>query len=662
MTAQCAESTPSGTVDTAPDLPPVVEILEEVAPDLPPEPDCIQDGDCDDGDACTVDVCNADGECETTPKVCEGLPCASAACQPDGSCALEIAPDWCVIDGACVALHTSHPEDKCSACDPATSTTDWSAKPSGMYCGGKTTETVGELQFVLRTGLFPTNKTDDKMWACLSDTDCYDLNNAEINERELGQVDHHVYNPTGLTYEAIDRVSLKVGEGSGSNAWVPICMAVIVDGDLMYCHNDLDVVMGDNVASGEVMEWIDDNPVRKSCGSCYVSPLTHGPMVGHTTSNSSTIWVRTTASFPVRVRASTSADFEDAIWSDTAHPKLSDDFTAELLLPGLQADTRYFYEVWVDGTVESKPDVTFRTAPTGPSQFRVAFGSCAKYAQQPVFNAVAASQPDILLMIGDNHYANSTDPARLSFFYRATRDILPFAAVLSETPTWAVWDDHDYTGNNTDGTVVGKENALAAFKQYWANPSYGSANWPGIWHSFQWGDVEFFMLDDRYYRGLTDTMLGTEQFTWLLNGLAASQATFKIVVSGSQFTPAGSADSWASFDDEREQILNTIMSQKINGVFLLSGDVHYAEVRRLRDKSESSYEVWEFTSSPLANSNGTCKGDGPDTQLFCNDVEDNFGLLHVDTTAADPSVTFEIRTDLNNVLHTQTILLSDLSL
>jgi alkaline phosphatase D len=291
-----------------------------------------------------------------------------------------------------------------------------------------------------------------------------------------------------------------------------------------------------------------------------------------------------------------------------------------------------------------------------------------KYAfssSMPLFNKMLDAAPDLLLMIGDNMYANSTKPAMLSHFYLRMRTIASFAEVLANTPTWATWDDHDYTGNNKDGNSPGKENSLAAFQRYWANPFYGSDEVPGVWTSFVWGDVEFFLIDDRYHRSAGQgTMLGQTQLDWLLNGLQASTATFKVLASGSQWTLGGSSDSWATFAAEQALILDHIMEQGIDGVILISGDIHRTETRRLRDASATGYAVWEFTSSPIANNNsGGCPGlSEPDTVVFCENDTRYFSLLKFDTEAKPPKLTHETRNEAGVLLHAKTLSLDELSL
>ena len=45
-------------------------------------------------------------------------------------------------------------------------------------------------------------------------------------------------------------------------------------------------------------------------------------------------------------------------------------------------------------------------------------------------------------------------------------------------------------------------------EEYWANPGYGTESTVGTFFQWSWGDVDFFLLDDRYHRGLEDSILG----------------------------------------------------------------------------------------------------------------------------------------------------------
>ncbi|MDP6945364.1 MAG: alkaline phosphatase D family protein, partial [Myxococcota bacterium] len=256
----------------------------------------------------------------------------------------------------------------------------------------------------------------------------------------------------------------------------------------------------------------------------------------------------------------------------------------------------------------------------------------------------------------------STNHDTLRAFFLERHGIESVAALHTQTPTWVIWDDWDYAGNNTDGSVTGKETGLATFERFWANPAMGSGGAPGVWHSFRWGDVEFFMLDDRYHRSLAaGTMLGEAQLAWLMWGLSTSTATFKVMATGVQWYQGSHGDTWASYSDEWQLIVDHIMGQGIDGVLTISGDVHHAEIRRITEASDTAYPLWETTSSPLANTSGGCSNANADEALIFCATGVNYGLMRFDTAAADPTVALEIHTLEGVMLTSHTLTLSELS-
>ncbi|MFK8015844.1 MAG: alkaline phosphatase D family protein [Gammaproteobacteria bacterium] len=534
------------------------------------------------------------------------------------------------------------------------------------------------ISVITRTGTGNNHDSDSGFELCVAPGTCWRLDDPDINDRETGQVDHYTFSVNGLQTADIEQIILRPLSGSGQDAWLPQCLNVLLEEDLLYCNdgqNGLgDSFIGSEAGSNEIPAYVDNNVQRRNCQSCYGSPLTHGPMIGHTTTDSARIWMRSSYRLPLQVRFGTQASLANAQNSDAVTPRRSDDYATVVDLTGLQPGTRYFYEVLASGIPVSTPGLSFVTAPEGPSAFRAAFGSCMRpsdsdFTTLPIFNDLADSQPDLLLMLGDNHYGNSAETSRLNFFYRNTRRVESFANVLAGTPTWAVWDDHDFTGNNTDGSAPGKENALAAFQRFWANESYGSNGVDGIWSTFSYGDVDFFLLDDRYYRGAActsqssdgpdDSMLGEEQLAWLIDQLTASTATFKAIVSGSQWTEeGGSLDSWACFSTERDTILDEIMHAGIDGVVLLSGDVHRQEVWQVRPASDDSYALWELTSSSFGFDNGSCpSGEDP---VFCAARAESYAVIDFDTTASPPRLDFEARDRGNVPLHNVSLELTEL--
>jgi alkaline phosphatase D len=244
-----------------------------------------------------------------------------------------------------------------------------------------------------------------------------------------------------------------------------------------------------------------------------------------------------------------------------------------------------------------------------------------------------------MLFIGDNHYGNASELGDLRQFYRHAHTRPLRADLMSRTATIATWDDHDYVGNNTDGTAPGKDIALRVFQEYWANGSYGADGVAGVFSVQHMADVDIFLLDDRYWRGLDDSILGDAQEAWLMDALGASTATFKVLASGSQWTPDGSSDSWGAYPAAWDRFRQSLVDGGVEGVVLLSGDIHSSELRLL-DGGPGGYDLPELTSSPLATWNGTC-GNEADVLACVNDGA-FFMTVDFDTTLPDPSLTATI--------------------
>lgn len=523
-----------------------------------------------------------------------------------------------------------------------------------------------KLVVVVRTGDGATDGTNDAASFCVSGTKCFPLDNAEIDDRESGQVDHLELEAKGMKLADIEHIELTTNPGD--NAWKPTCVAVVADGELLYCNDQLGGISIGNTGS-EKKSFVDTMVTKKTCESCYRGGdvITHGPMVGHTTTTSARVWARAGSARSVSVRHAATADLAGAVSTAAVQADPAADFTVEIPVDGLTPASTVYYALEVDGKIVTpKPYPSFRTAPAAKAVSTFAFGSCARWENAKgnawegfaVFDALRAKDPDALLLIGDNHYGNTTDTARQRFFYRMSRDVASFAGLLPRVPTWAIWDDHDFGPNNSDGTIAGKERSLAAFDDYWANPSAGSGGVPGIWTSFVWGETEVFLLDDRYHR-IGGVMLGTEQKAWLKAGLAASKATFKLVVSGSTWHDGGSNDSWDAYAKERDEILDDAMKKKVGGIVLLGGDIHRSAAFKVRGKTATGYPIYEYVVSPFGNAPAGCSAIAD--QLFCESGPSFFGVIEVDSQAADPKLTFRLHDATGKVLQTHATKKSELT-
>lgn len=605
----------------------------DAAPPVVVPPDGGSDG-CLPGEGC---ACESDQDCAGEHCECADATCSARICQPaacdcayGGDCASPLDdgvrdPNSCTgasmcFDGACIDPDDGPPE------------------PSFP-------DTIGTVSVIVRTADGDISGTSDVVSLCLTEDHCFELDRPGINDLRTDQIDTFHFEDIGLPRAQVDRMAMSI---SGADDWEPACIAVRFDGEPVYCMSSVPFVLGDE--SESVMEWRDPEGLHVDCSSCYGAAITHGPLVGAVTDEFARIWVRTDATRIVGLRLSKTPDFADvaniapvAAW---AHPSPTKDFGTVLEAHGLEPQTTYYYGIEIDGVIHNDPSYTFTTPPRAgaPTTFTFGFGSCAKDSfPQDIFAPIAEAGLDLFLFGGDNNYGDVATLDELRWQHQWELTTPGRASLVASTPTLAVWDDHDFLGNNTDGTDPRRMVARRAFMEYWPNPAYGQ-NGEGIYFKHSYGDVDFFMLDARFSRDPLDgpvmfgdeegraSILGAAQTRWLLDELEASTAKFKFLLSGSQWTDHGKTDSWASFTDARDAIFDAIEDRGIEGVVLLSGDRHRAEFRSL--PRVSGYDLPELTSSPLANEPRDCAID--DDLLSCHDQGFYVMFLDVDTTVADP--------------------------
>ncbi|MEX1224316.1 MAG: alkaline phosphatase D family protein [Pirellulales bacterium] len=381
-----------------------------------------------------------------------------------------------------------------------------------------------------------------------------------------------------------------------------------------------------------------------------------GPMLGSVTPTSAKVWVRTPK--PARVQAVV----EGSGRSPVVETQAESDYTAVLEIDGLKPWTEYTYDILVDGESalgDLKPK--FRTNPTRDQkvEFAVAFGGGARYVpeKERMWDTIAKERPHAFLFLGDNLYIDEPRHRgkQRAMYYR--RQLRPeYQRLVSQSGTYAIWDDHDFGADDSAGGLHPFEPAWKlpvwrVFQENWVNPSYGGGpEQPGCWFDFSIGDVDFFMTDGRYYRDFKQgTMLGPTQKAWLLEKLKASKATFKVIASGTLWTEhadKGGADSWWGVKQEREEILSLIDREKIPGVILISADRHRTDIYRL--ERPAGYDLYEFETSKLTNNH---THNTKKEALFSYNKGNFYGLMRFDLSRDDPRMTFECITIDGEVVH-----------
>ena len=392
-------------------------------------------------------------------------------------------------------------------------------------------------------------------------------------------------------------------------------------------------------------------------------------MVGHGDAREVALWVQTTGPAEVEFRYRDMARPERTYRTSAVRTSVESAFIARASADSVAPGRRYAYEIWLDGRPVARPyALTFQTPPlwrgrSDPPPLRVAVGSCF-YVNDPlwdrpgepyggeygILSAIVERRPDLMLWLGDNVYLRDGDwGSREGVLYRYahTRSLPELQPLLGSVHHYAIWDDHDYGPNNSDRSFAGKPWSREAFSLFWPNPQSGVEDLGGVTTTFEWGDVQFFLLDNRWDRSPNDrktggrVILGERQMEWLVDALASSRATFKIVAIGGQvLNPLAYFENYASYGEERAALLAAIEKEGIAGVVFLSGDRHRGELTRL--ERPGSYPLYDLTVSPLTA--GVYAEEEPNTLRVPGTfvAERHFATLEFDGPADDRRLTMTV--------------------
>jgi alkaline phosphatase D len=380
---------------------------------------------------------------------------------------------------------------------------------------------------------------------------------------------------------------------------------------------------------------------------------------------SALVWIQTDAPGPVEVVWRVEGD--EQLHRTALDARAADENVVVARLTGLLPGRQATYAITGDGerregALRAQPRWT---RPADAQDITIAIGSCFFLADAnpiwgsqnygggyEIFDAIAAKKPDAMVWMGDNLYfqpQDELDPAQMAARYRRQRAFAPLQSLLTSTSNVAIWDDHDYGPNDADLSYTMKGEALTLFRRYWANPSYGLPETAGVFGRARFGDVDIFLLDDRYYRsannlldGPDKTMFGGKQLEWLRNALVYSSAPIKLVVNGSQmWNRVNKFEGWNHFTAEQRAFADWLLAQRIEGLIFLSGDRHYTEL--LKIDRVGGYPIYEFTSSPLTSGTFDPPGEksNPDIVPGTYVVKRQFGMIRVTGPGNDRTIALE---------------------
>lgn len=313
---------------------------------------------------------------------------------------------------------------------------------------------------------------------------------------------------------------------------------------------------------------------------------------------------------------------------------------------------------------------------------KIAFGSCAKQDQpQPIWEAVVEQQPDAFVLLGDNIYGDSDDPAVLRAKYRQLGEQPGFKRLRQQTRLLAVWDDHDFGKNDAGAEFPAKAASQIVFNEFFEVPADDPRRKrPGVYSAQTFGPVgkrvQIILLDLRYFRSPLKTgfqpgepgegvrglyvpnedpgvtILGEDQWQWFAERLR-EPAELRIIGSSFQLVANESGwEHWGNFPAERARFLKLLRDQRVAGTIVISGDRHLAELSRLpADREQAlSYPLYDLTSSSLNAPGGLVSKSGV---RYANEInrhrvgltyfDVNFGMLLIDWAAPTPVVRMQIR-------------------
>lgn len=370
-------------------------------------------------------------------------------------------------------------------------------------------------------------------------------------------------------------------------------------------------------------------------GSIHAAALGNGIKIGEVTATSAIVWTRVTETVGFNTSGVPFKDEDEAVPAGLTLPEMrysltgtagdvrvvywprehigekvwmpwmpaatDRDFTAQTQLHGLTPGTHYTVEVHLrsadlPGTVVGYQG-QFYTAPAENDDAAVNFTvvTCHDFIRRDdvenghrIYPAMAQLKPQFMVHAGDVEYYDKPQPwaknAELARYKWNRIFALPFQKdFYGSTGVYFQKDDHDILKNDA-----------------WPGDTYGDLTWDeglGIfkeqtptgarpYRTVRWGKhVQIWLLEGREYRspnnmpdGPDKTILGAEQKAWFYETFAASDATFRIVMSPNPILGPdrpNKNDNHANegFQHESQELRDFLAGQE--DVFVVCGDRHW---------------------------------------------------------------------------------------
>src|SRR5262245_47812274 len=312
---------------------------------------------------------------------------------------------------------------------------------------------------------------------------------------------------------------------------------------------------------------------------------------------------------------------------------------------------------------------------------RIVFGSCIHQDKpQHVWDAINAVKPDLFIFAGDNIYGDTKDMKVLKAKYDKLGAQPGYQKMKQQCPIVATWDDHDYGQNDAGFEYPQREASQQLFLDFFGFAKDSPLRrQKGIYHSQMFGPpgkgVQVILLDPRYHRSplkkrpgnappgkgpyeqsvdRTATILGETQWQWLAEELK-KPARLRLLVSSIQvISEEHTWEKWMNHPHERERLLHLLAASKAEGIIILSGDRHHAELSVM--DAGLGYPLFDLTSSGM--NQGFERWRMPEQnkhRVWTMFSGHNFGVLLVDWTKTDPELRLQIHDDRGDLVQRERI-------
>lgn len=379
-------------------------------------------------------------------------------------------------------------------------------------------------------------------------------------------------------------------------------------------------------------------------------PFYHGVASGDPLYDRVMLWTRVTDdtlqvdSILVEWRVATDTTMMFVVSDGVGYAKASNDWTFKVDATGLEAGKWYYYDFRALDHFSVRGRT--KTAPIGDvDSLRFGVVSCSNYEHgyfSPYRHLKDRNDIDAILHLGDYIYEygaggyssdlsdRQNEPVNeiitLSDYrirhshYKLDKDL---RQLHQQYPFINVWDDHesandsykDGAGNHdpaTEGSWADRKNNSAQAYYEWLPIRSAIPGQNSIYRSFQFGNLINLAMVDTRIEGRdeqggaseandpTRSLLGPNQYLWLMNNLTNSEAQWNIIGNQVMFAPLEAFgtpvnyDQWDGYAYERNRLMNDIVTNGIDNLVVLTGDIHTSWVN---DIPFNGYDASNCTGS-----------------------------------------------------------------